>query len=455
VARCLALAQAWVHRGGEATLVTRALPDPWTDRYRRAGVDVVGPDAAVAADWWVVDGYDLDAEGRPAGAHLARIDDHGLSPADGAAVVVDQNLGATATPYAGRDADLLLGTRYALLRRELTEVAPVARGRERRRAAGPPTPVVVAMGGAPDDAVRAWFHRVVALLGPDGPLDVDVLGGGADPVPAYLAAGLALATAGSTVWELALFGVPALLVAAAPNQEPLGEAVAARGAARYLGRIEDLDPVAVAAQVRSLAVDIAARDALGDAAAELVDGRGAARVATRLRADLLTLRPAGPDDVGTVHELNDEPIARAASRTTDPIPWSDHEAWFAARLTDPGSHLYLAHDGGGALVGLVRFQVDLAAGAAEIGVVVAPERRGRGWGGSLVDAGVRRLWADHAGAAGGAGGAGSVGVRVEAHVRADNRPSSEAFLDADFEVGPNEAPGWLRYARHHVPRVDG
>jgi spore coat polysaccharide biosynthesis predicted glycosyltransferase SpsG/RimJ/RimL family protein N-acetyltransferase len=453
LARCLALGQAWVHRGGRATLVAATVPEPWDARYLLAGIDVVDPGAGAAvadARWWVVDGYDLDATGHPRGAHLARIDDHGRSPRIGAEVVLDQNLGATAAPYQGELADLLLGTRYALLRRELVEVAPVARGRERHLASGPPTTVVVAMGGVPDPSVRAWFDAVVRQLAADGALELEVLSGAQDPVPAYAAAGLALAPAGSTAWELALFGVPAVLVAVAENQEPLGEAIAERGAGRYLGPVDEVTPATAAAEVRRVAVDLAQRDDLAEAAAELVDGRGAARVATRLRAGLLALRPVGADDAAVVHRLNDDPASRAASRSTAPIPWADHQRWFAARLADPRAHLYLAHDGGGELVGLVRFQIDEAAPVAEVGVVVAVERRRRGWGGPLVDAGVRRLLQDLA-----AAGAPDAVLRIDAHVRAENRGSQEAFLDADFDRASAEVPGWLRYARHHVPRADG
>lgn len=451
VARCLALAEAWVAQGGDAVLVSGAVPAPWGERCAAAGVAIVPRADALdrSPAWWVVDGYELDAAGAPGGARLARIDDEGRSPGIGAEVIIDQNLGARRGPYAGSDADLLLGTRYALLRRDLVAAAADrAPGRVRTPGSGGgPLRVVVAMGGAPADDVRDALDDVVADLA-RGDLRIRVLRGDGDAAAALAEADLAVAPAGSTCWELALFAVPSILVTVADNQVPVARRLADRGGARSLGDLRALAPGQVAAEVRRLAGSTPERAALSTAIGSLVDGWGAVRVATRLRAGLLDLRPAAPDDVRLVHELNDDPTVRAASWSTEPIPFAEHERWFAARLEDPDSHLYLAHDPAGELVGLVRFQVD--ARVATIGVVAAPEQRGRGWGGALIDAGVRRLEADLA-----ATGSFEPIVRTDALVKPDNVASSKAFLAADFDLATSDDPGVLRYARPHGRRVDG
>jgi hypothetical protein len=78
--------------------------------------------------------------------------------------------------------------------------------------------------------------------------------------------------------------------------------------------------------------------------------------------------------------------------------------------------------------------------AVEIGVTVAPLRRGEGWGGALVDAGCRR-WAREVVRR-------PSGSLVEARIKVGNDASVRAFLDADFDPGPSEDPAALRYARH-------
>ncbi|MEZ5182877.1 MAG: bifunctional UDP-2,4-diacetamido-2,4,6-trideoxy-beta-L-altropyranose hydrolase/GNAT family N-acetyltransferase [Acidimicrobiales bacterium] len=385
------------------------------------------------------------------GSHLARIDDDGRSPVVDAEVLLDQNLGATAGAYPGTGADLLLGPRYALLRRDLVAAAAGRRpGTVRSGAAGggtAPLRVVVAMGGAPSAEVRAFFEAVVASLAADD-LSIRVLDGRADAAAELAAADLAVAAAGSTCWELGLLAVPSVVVSVAPNQEPLARRLGERGAARDLGDLTTLIPEEVALEVRRLVASPSDRAALSRAIAALVDGRGAARVATRLRSGLLAMRPVGPGDVRTVHELNDDPAVRAVSWSSEPIPWADHERWFAARLADPRSHLYLGHAPDGSLVGLVRFQVE--ARVATIGVVAHASQRGRGWGAALIDAGVRRLEADL-----GAGGGIEPMVRIDALVKPGNEASSRAFLDADFDPEPSGDPDVLRYARPHGRRADG
>lgn len=437
LARCLALAQAWVARGGSCVLVAASVPEPWAQRYAAAGVEVVAPGTELAPQWWLVDGYDLDDHDRPEGARLARIDDHGLSPVGPAEVLVDQNLGASPGTYQGCTAYAQLGSRYALLRQELVAAAAAASDARLRnlRSHQGPLRLVVAMGGAPADRVRSFFEAVLVELADDD-LAIRVLSGGVDPAPAYAEADLALAAAGSTCWELGLFGVPSVLVAVAPNQVPLGQALAANRAGRYVGELERTSPAEVAAAVRTVAGSSTRRAELSAAIAHLIDGRGAARVATRLRGGLVQLRRAGGGDVELVHRINDEPGVRAASFDTGPIPWDVHREWFARRLADPAHHLFLGTDHRGELLGLVRFAVD--ARVAEIGVALDVTRRGQGWGPALVDAGVRRL-ADELGSDG--------LVRVEAQVKATNAASLRAFIDADFDAAVSDDPAVKQFRR--------
>lgn len=450
LARSLALGEAWVGLGGSCALVSTSVPPPWDDRFVAGKIPILGSADELEAKptWWVVDGYELDGSDAPAGSRVARIDDGGRSPIAVAAppeVVLDQNLGATAADYQDLDADILLGTRYALLRRSLV-AASSTRRLDRRRPLDGATRVLIAMGGSPTLGVRTYFDRVAAGLRDEG-AEVMVLGGGDDPVPDYLVADIAVAASGSTCWELAAFAIPAVLVAVAPNQVPLAREMAAAGAALGLGSIDAVPPSDVVAAVGSIASDGDLRAGLSREIARLVDGRGAARVATRLRSSLLELRPAAPEDVGIVHTLNDDPVTRANSWSTDPIPWTDHEHWYASQLADPARHLYLATAPAGDLVGLVRFHVEDR--VATISVVVEPNQRGRGWGAALIDAGVRRLHVDLDRAPGA-----TVVERVTAEVKPVNEASSRAFLDADFDREPTSDVQVIRYARRHGPRTD-
>jgi RimJ/RimL family protein N-acetyltransferase len=109
---------------------------------------------------------------------------------------------------------------------------------------------------------------------------------------------------------------------------------------------------------------------------------------------------------------------RGASRSTDAISSGQHAAWFARRLADPATRIYIVeHDG--APVGQVR--VDrLDAGRGEIHVALAPQARGRGLAATALTLAVSR-------------GARELGLdAIEANVRVHNEPSLRAFARAGF-----------------------
>jgi len=406
LARGLALAEAWVDRGGAATLVTDSPPGHWAERFRAEGVDVRPPGAEPpAADWVAVDGYHL-AGARPLGDRLLVVDDHGHAGEAGVAgvagepradLVVDQNLGATAAPYPGAR-ELLLGPRYALLRREFGRHAPPPGGSQPERARR----LLVAMGGAPAAEFRALLDATLAdprLAG----LAVIRLEGVTDVADAMAGADVALSASGTTCWELCCMGVPAVLAPVAPNQVPLATALAAEGVAVAAGPRDDL-----AALVAGLAADPDRRRAMVARGRALVDGRGARRTATRMLSHLVDLRPATARDADRLWKWANDPVTRAASFTTDPIPWETHVAWLARRLADPDSHIFMSERG------VVRFE------GGVISVAVAPEARRQGLGAALIDAGVRRLFATTGTAT------------VVARIKPDNVASRVVFEDADF-----------------------
>ena len=101
-----------------------------------------------------------------------------------------------------------------------------------------------------------------------------------DPdLPRHMAwADLAISAAGSTCWELACIGVPAIVIAVADNQRDIARGVDEAGTARNLGWWESVGAADIAAAVDGLVHDAAARRAMRRRGRALVDGRGAERV---------------------------------------------------------------------------------------------------------------------------------------------------------------------------------
>jgi spore coat polysaccharide biosynthesis predicted glycosyltransferase SpsG len=104
----------------------------------------------------------------------------------------------------------------------------------------------------------------------------------ADLVDRLATADVVVLGAGTMKFDAACLGRPAILLAVADDQLPVGPAFASSGAARYLGDGRMVEPAAVASAVRELLIDRAARSRIGSRAAEVVDGRGADRISAVL-----------------------------------------------------------------------------------------------------------------------------------------------------------------------------
>ena len=95
-------------------------------------------------------------------------------------------------------------------------------------------------------------------------------------------ADLAVCAGGSTLWEMAAFGVPVASVILAENQQPLVADLQQRGMVADLGWDRDLAPERCSRDLGALMADGARRQRMSEVGCGLVDGAGAERVARAL-----------------------------------------------------------------------------------------------------------------------------------------------------------------------------
>lgn len=324
VMRCLALAQAWREAGGEAVLATALSPGGLEDRLVAEGLSIhrlvaeAGSDAdarataALARDlgavWTVVDGYQFMGNYqrvlKDAGLRVLVIDDYGHAGHYWADAVLNQNLNAHGTLYASREPGvrLLLGPRYVLLRREFWKWRGWKHSHARQA-----TNVLVTFGGVDPANVTlkamaalaklaSTYWQAAVVVGPSNP-NLPALRSAASSAPQSTRllsdvrdmaelmawADVVVTAGGSTTWELAFMGLPALTVIVADNQVELAETLSAHGVVQNLGWHTRLAEEELVEALAGLMSDQVARRAMGSLGQELVDGDGGRRVVQALQ----------------------------------------------------------------------------------------------------------------------------------------------------------------------------
>jgi spore coat polysaccharide biosynthesis predicted glycosyltransferase SpsG len=131
---------------------------------------------------------------------------------------------------------------------------------------------------------RRWETEIVVGSGYAGPgVEAATLRRDPPDLPRLLAGcDVAVLGAGTMKFEAACLGRPAILVAAADDQLEIGREFAATGAAVWLGDGRVVGPAALNEAVAALLADEPGRTAMGRRAIEVVDGRGADRVAAAI-----------------------------------------------------------------------------------------------------------------------------------------------------------------------------
>ncbi|MEP7286095.1 MAG: UDP-2,4-diacetamido-2,4,6-trideoxy-beta-L-altropyranose hydrolase [Chloroflexota bacterium] len=319
IMRCLALAQTWQDAGKRVMFMMAMEAPALAARLTDEGFEVIfqpvepgslnGAEKTAAlarkmgAAWVVVDGYHFGAEYQKvihdAGLCLLFIDDYGHADHYYADLVLNQNIYANDTLYPEREGytGLLLGTQFALLRREFKawrgwqrEIPTVARK------------ILVTLGGSdPDNTTLKVIQALQQLNLPDlearvvvGPSNVylddlrqqltqtscniELLTTVTEMTTLMSWADLAISAGGSTSWELAFMGLPIVSIVLAENQKDIAAGLDAAGMAINLGWHANITSTDIAHAMLPLIEDEDRRREMSQRARTIVDGLGAQRV---------------------------------------------------------------------------------------------------------------------------------------------------------------------------------
>lgn len=323
VMRCLALAQAWQDAGGQVAFVMAEATPAIEERLRGENMSLHRIDGPPGSEvdcaqltalarsyrpWFiVVDGYRFGAAFQKALKNKSNkvllIDDNGLSGSYSADIVLNQNMHAAEHLYQKREENtrLILGTNYALLRREFSGAD------NHRPMASIARKLLVSMGGSDPENVTLRVMEAIEKVEIAG-LEVTILLGGSNPHLARVAeaaaqsrhscrilhnlsnmrdvilwADLVISAAGSACWEYCALGLPAILVVVAENQANNAQALASAGAAKLVSGGIRFAIGEMAKLITCLAHSVQERQSLSQTGRTLVDGGGAARIVSILR----------------------------------------------------------------------------------------------------------------------------------------------------------------------------
>ena len=404
-------------------------------------------------DWLVVDHYGLDVEWerwlRPYVSKLMVIDDLANRRHD-CDVLLDQNYSSEGERrYADLVPDtckLLMGPHYALLRLEYAEYRKTLRIRD-----GKVKRVLVFFGGSDPQnmtgmALEALSHTelrhlyVDVVIGANNPhrdalekqsrkrTRTTVYGSRPHLADLMAQVDLAIGAGGATTWERMCLGLPTVVVSLAENQLPASGALAEAKLIHYAGHFSSIKIDHLTQLLQTLIQSTERLTGLAMQNQLQVDGLGALRlveVMSPTASHEIRLRPACEEDIVRYYNWANDPEVSKNTVNTPTIPWATHQAWFAGKLHDANSRLFVL-EAAGLSVGHIRF--DREGNEARIEYSLDSIVRGRGWDSRLVASGADMMRQAEP-------------VRLRAEVKASIEASPSAFLRMGFTETPSASRG--------------
>ena len=222
-------------------------------------------------------------------------------------------------------------------------------------------------------------------------------------------------------YEYAAIGGVLYLQQTADNQQDMRAYLLAAGLARDFAR-DFCPPAGDTGDTGDTGA--AAEQALRQRQRQTFDGRQAARLRRLFHGLHISLRPATAADCRQYFDWANDPAVRQQSYNSDPIPYEQHQRWFAAKLADPAETLYLLSYGDQPL-GQVRFST--AGEEAVISYALAAPFRGRGLAAPMLERAIAQLATERPALR-----------RLLGYVKNSNEASGRVFAALDFFGSPTE-----------------
>jgi len=466
IMRCIALAQAWQVQGGQVTFISHCESEALKERiqiekFRLISLDHVCPDSSDlmnalsilksdSADHkpcLVLDGYhftpEYQKEIRDEGIRLLVIDDMNHLPHYHADILLNQNIHAPDLKYkCDADTTLLLGNRYALLRREFLKYLDF-----KRQIPDLAKNILVTLGGADPDNVTLKVIEALKLLDePD--ISVRIITGPANPHQETLRKALALgnfeaellinppnmselmawadmavSAGGSTCWELAFMGVPSIVLILGENQAAVAKYLMNIKAVLNLGIFAECSKEHISDACKTLIGSSIARTSLSQQSATLINGSGPNNVIKSINSNNIILREVTDLDRELIWQWANDEETRKASYSQAHISWDEHTRWYDSVQRQKNHRFYIADNGSKKPVGQIRFTID--GKDTIVSFSVAPDSRRRSYGKEILIKAAIKLFNE------------TNIEHISAYIKSENMLSLKVFQKAGFRMIEN------------------
>ena len=371
-------------------------------------------------DWLIVDHYDLDARWEKALRCVSKkqlaIDDL-ANRAHDTDLVWDQNLGRQSSdyvPWVRSSCEVHVGAICALLRPDFFKLRSASGQRRSRKSI---LRVMDAMGGVDNNNVTEkvlaslqkmpdvlpseckisvvmgqhapWLQNVRAVS-LSMPWKTEVCVGVKNMAELMVQADIAIGAVGTSAWERCCLGLPTLAVVLADNQQEGAKHLELVGAVCLLPDHESMEHI-----LREKLLQLQGTDLLltmQDACYKVTDGRGASRLARRLRVPQVNskegaVRAMSEDDLLTVLSWRNHPSVKRFMLSSTDISQEEHRAWFQ-RVSQDNTRAVLIYVKEDQPLGFVQFSGIYDACGTEWGFYASPNAP-KGTGFALGQAAIR------------------------------------------------------------------
>ena len=296
VCKSNSLHQRLLDEGFKVILLNRSHPDP-ADWQTTEKILHSHPDCYVVLDGYIFDSF-YQRSIKEAGYRLLVIDDMAHLDRYCCNILLNQNINAERLHYlADEDTRLLMGPRYALLRNEFLN-----RSFLKRNIPNVARRLLVTLGGEDSDnqtlkviqaiqQIKIDGFEAIVVVGSANPylkllqaecqksqISICLINNALDMAELMASADMAVSAGGSTCWELAFMGLPALIIILSDNQRMVAEGLQEAGTAINLGWYNWISQSDIRKTLEKLAAGAEERAEMARRGRELVDGKGSKRL---------------------------------------------------------------------------------------------------------------------------------------------------------------------------------